>query len=406
MSLNYSAAHSSRITKKRTPALKRSSSSPFGSFTRRKPIQRSKSKPEPFAHDQNEDLFNESLGDLGIVTHLAADRPLKGVVDIVQYATSHMFEPLPERGGFNSTRIAEILNFRRSLPTTATVAHAHALSKSPTATEKEIAQSARANVLRKILVPGRGTGGSSVGDGLVLFTDLDAMIDRAETVDDALKKKFIQYLRFQPLSQNISPASFTPSEISTLKTSGFLTSSIPCTSPATQSRIPITPHSTSLSTISRAASGSLAAIGGSGAVVEAGGTLGLRRNSSTQHTSPSSPAHLTSNLQLALPNTGPYLRLLTEARTHLISLIHKSGSFREIPMYLLRERWDGGIAGDDPASRAKKLRGEFAGVLPARTRKWKLFWGLRFEWVLAECVGGGLVELFETGSVGLGVRVT
>lgn len=75
-------------------------------------------------------------------------------------------------------------------------------------------------------------------------------------------------------------------------------------------------------------------------------------------------------------------------------------------MYLLRERWDGGIAGDNPASRAKKLRGEFAGVLPARTRKWKHFWGLAFDWVLAQCVGGGMVELFETGSVGLGVRVT
>lgn len=188
-----------------------------------------------------------------------------------------------------------------------------------------------------------------------------------------------------------------------MKRAGFLTSSIPQSDPSTHSRIPSTP-STSLSTISRAASGSLAAIGGSAAVVEAGGTLGLRRSSS-QLESPS-PADRASDLQLALANTGAYLRLLTEARTHLISLIHKPGNFREIPMYLLRERWDGGTAGDDPASRAKKLRGEFAGVLPARTRKWKHFWGLTFDWVLAECVGSGMVELFETGSVGLGVRLT
>ena len=139
-------------------------------------------------------------------------------------------------------------------------------------------------------------------------------------------------------------------------------------------------------------------------MVESGGTLGLRRTSS-QTESPSLTDRA-SDLQLALPNTGPYLRLLTEARNHLVSLIHKSGSFRQVPMYLLRERWDGGIAGDDPASRAKKLRGEFAGVLPARTRKWKHFWGLTFDWVLAECVGSGMVELFETGSVGFGVRVT
>ncbi|KAL8659016.1 MAG: hypothetical protein Q9226_000642 [Calogaya cf. arnoldii] len=402
MSLNYSAAHSSRITKKGTSTLKRSASSPFATFTRRKPVQRSKSKPEPPSHD-HEDLFDESLDHPGIVTALVADLPLRGVVQIVQYANSHMFEPMPERGGFNSTRIAEILNFRRTLPATATIAHVHALSKSPTVTEKEIAQLARANVLRKMVVPGRGIGGSTVGENLVLFTDLEAMLDRAESVDAALKEKLLQYLRSQPLSPNISPASFSPPEISTLKRIGFLTSSIQHSNPSTHSRIPVTP-STSLSTISRAASGSLAAIGGSGAVVESGGTLGLRRSSS-QTESPS-PADRASDLQLALPNTGPYLRLLTEARNHLVSLIHKSGSFRQVPMHLLRERWDGGIAGDDPASRAKKLRGEFAGVLPARTRKWKQFWGLTFDWVLAECVGSGMVELFETGSVGLGVRVT
>ncbi|KAI4278449.1 MAG: hypothetical protein LQ337_001002 [Flavoplaca oasis] len=334
-------------------------------------MQRSKSKPESFAHD-SDDVLDQRLDHHSIITtSMPTHPPLKGVVQIVQRANSHMFEPMPERGGFNSTRIADILNFRKCLPTTATVAHVHALSISPTATEKEIAQLTRANVLRKIVIPGRD--------------------------------KLLQRLRSQPLSQRISPASFTASEISTLKRAGFLTSSIQCSSPSAHATTPIDP-STSFSTISRAASGPLAAIGGSGPVLEGGGTLGFRRSSS--QFDPLSPTERASDLQLALPNTGPYLRLLTEARSHLISLIHKSGSFRQIPMYLLRERWDGGIAGDNPASRAKKLRGEFAGVLPARTRKWKHFWGLAFDWVLAQCVGGGMVELFETGSVGLGVRVT
>lgn len=186
MSLNYSAAHSSRITKKRTSTLKRSTSSPFATLPRRKPIQRSKSKPEPSTHD-GEDRFDQRLEDLGIVTTLVPHLPLKGVVEVVQYANSSMFEPMPERGGFNSTRIAEILNFRKSLPTTATVAHVHALSKSPTVTEREIAQLAGANVLRKIIVPGRGTGASTVSESLVLFTDLETMLDRAEAVDATLK---------------------------------------------------------------------------------------------------------------------------------------------------------------------------------------------------------------------------
>ena len=102
---------------------------------------------------------------------------------------------------------------------------------------------------------------------------------------------------------------------------------------------------------------------------------------------------------------GQYLRLLTEARSHLMSLILKT-KYREMPLYLLRERWDGGISAEDPAAKAKKYRGEFAGVLPAQTRKWRLYHGLSFDWVLAECVGAGLLELFETGSVGRAARAT
>ncbi|KAL8857070.1 MAG: hypothetical protein Q9178_006362 [Gyalolechia marmorata] len=391
MSLSYSAAHSSRITKKRTFTLKRSSST-FASFTQRKPVQRSKSKPEASGHDE-EDLLDERLDDIDIVTNLTAEIPLRGVVEIVQYANSNIFEPIPDRGGFTSTWIAEILNFRRSLPMTATIAHVHALSTSPTVTEREIAELIKSNVLRKIVIPGRGTGGSTVGEGLVLFTDLERMLDRAEAVSDGLKEKLLSYLRSQPPSPNICSSSFTPIELSALKRAGFVTSSIPQSDLSAYSGIPST-RSTNFSNISRAASGSLAAIGGSGAVIEAGGTLGLCRSSAVHET----PACL---LQMALPNTGPFLRLINEARSHLISLIRRSSSVQ-----VIRERWDGGIAGDDPASRAKELRGGFAKVLPARTRKWKQFWGLRFDWVLAECVGSGNLELFSTGSVGLGVRAT
>ena len=79
--------------------------------------------------------------------------------------------------------------------------------------------------------------------------------------------------------------------------------------------------------------------------------------------------------------------------------------FQEIPVYLLRERWNGGVSADDSAARAKKYRGEFTGVLPRGTRKWKQFYGLSFDWTLAECLGAGLVEVFETGSVGQAVRI-
>lgn len=202
---------------------------------------------------------------------------------------------------------------------------------------------------------------------------------------------------------------FSATEATALKQAGFLTTSTQALHSARSFTNTTSPGTkTSLSIVSRAASGSMAAIGGEGAIHEAGGSgtaSGIRRRSS-QLGKGTMESLLESDrvFQISLPNTGPYLRLLTAARSHLISLLHKS-RFKEMPLYLLHERWDGGIASDDAATKAKKYRGEFTGVLPARTRKWKQFYGLNFEWVLAECLGAGLLELFETGSVGRAARL-
>ena len=117
-----------------------------------------------------------------------------------------------------------------------------------------------------------------------------------------------------------------------------------------------------------------------------------RLNSST------TPVHF-----LSLPNTGPYLRLLGAGRSHLLSLLDKS-RFREAPLYLLRDRWDGEVETGKSFDVAKRMRGEYAGVLPGKTKKWKELYGMSFRWVLEEAVGAGLVEIFDTGSVGPGVR--
>jgi len=73
-------------------------------------------------------------------------------------------------------------------------------------------------------------------------------------------------------------------------------------------------------------------------------------------------------------------------------------------MYLLRERWNGNVDNDSQVSVAKQTRGEFSNVLAAKTKKWKMLNGLCFDWVVEECLGAGLIEVFETHSVGLGVR--
>ena len=101
-----------------------------------------------------------------------------------------MFDAMPERGGFNSTKIAEILNFRRSLPPTVTVAHVHALIDSPTKAEREIAELIKAGTIRKIVIPGRGTGGSSIEEGLILYKDIERLVGEVRELDQDLSSKW------------------------------------------------------------------------------------------------------------------------------------------------------------------------------------------------------------------------
>ncbi|EUC45765.1 hypothetical protein COCMIDRAFT_26122 [Bipolaris oryzae ATCC 44560] len=108
---------------------------------------------------------------------------------------------------------------------------------------------------------------------------------------------------------------------------------------------------------------------------------------------------------LSLPNMGLYIKLVSDAQTHLLKLLRQN-AHGTMPLCDVAERWNGGVV-DEGHVRAErnKVRGEFQGVLPGRTKRWKQFYGMRVEWVVEECVGAGLVEVFETGSVGKGVRV-
>lgn len=168
MPLTLTAAHSSRISKS---SRKLKSFSFAGASQRKSNIKRSKSKTDALAED-GEDFFEDRLDDVGIVTTLATDLSLRDVVPTMNYIRSTMFDEMPtERSGMNSTRTAEVLNFRKALPPVVTNAHVHALVKSPTLVEKEIAQLINAGLIRRITIPGRGVGASSISDGLVLVKD-------------------------------------------------------------------------------------------------------------------------------------------------------------------------------------------------------------------------------------------
>ena len=109
----------------------------------------------------------------------------------MSYVLEHMFDPVPtERSGMNSTRMAELLNFRKNLPRIVTVAHVHALiDRSPTQVEKETAQLLAAGLLRKVTVPGRGAGTSSISDVLLLTKDWVAKVEQARGLEPGIKGK-------------------------------------------------------------------------------------------------------------------------------------------------------------------------------------------------------------------------
>ena len=179
-----------RITKSsnKKPAFLRSASSRSKSSPKRKRIQRSKTKGDSVEED---DDFEDRLEDLGLVETLETELSLRDVPQTMNYIKSHMFDEIPEKSGMNSTRTAEVLNFRRSLPPIVTNSHIHALINSPTVVEKEIGQLAHASVIRRIVIPGRGTGASSISDALAIVKD---WVDKLEESNVSIDLKSLSTL--------------------------------------------------------------------------------------------------------------------------------------------------------------------------------------------------------------------
>lgn len=408
MSFSATGAHKPFQSKaKKNPFLRRSSSSAFANHPRRKPGQTHSQPSLKRARTENDaQVSEEPLDNAGIVTTLVPRGTRQDVLALMQYIQEHTFGEIPERSaGMNSTRIAEVLNFRRNLPPIISIAHVHALSTSATATEREVARLVQAGTLRRMTVLGRGKGGAAVGEGLVLVADWEKLVRDNMSLDAPVKEKYLALLREHPTSATVSATAFAGEEASDLVSAGFLTST---SALAAGAELFSRPGAFSLGTASSigtagtsAATGTLAAIGGSEAIHTSGGGGGGLPAYSRSH------SKVIGNLTFSLPSIGTYLRLLTEARTHLLQLLAKSSpKYKEATRGMLRERWDGGIGAEDPATRAKRARGEWVGVLPGKTKKWKTFYGMEFAWILEECLGTGAVECFETGSVGLGVRAT
>ncbi|CAJ2501602.1 Uu.00g044550.m01.CDS01 [Anthostomella pinea] len=410
MSLRSILGGSSRVRKSsKGSGVKRTSSSPStaswaSSLPRRKPGTHgsgSGKKPSATANDDDDDLFDDKLDDYGLVTALATDLNLRDTSQAIHYIRNHMFSAMPEQAaGMNSTRIAEVLNYRKRLPPIVTVSHIQTLLASPSAVEREIAELARSGFLRKIVVARRG----DIGETVMLASDYEQMVRDAGGLDESSKASLITFLKENTAAQTVRRTALRPFEIDQLIKAGFLTAHhtgvIHHGSMSHTMNLYSRPEDrgtlTSLEMVSRQPTGSLGTVGGEGALHMAGGSGGGSGRTPWVDTG-------ATELKLAVPGNGTFLKLLSSGLEHLVSLVNKA-KFREAPEALLKDYWDGGIAKEEARYAAKRSRGEFAGVLPGQTRKWRQFYGLSFDWVLQEAVGSGLVEVFETRSVGRGIR--
>ncbi|KAJ5975291.1 hypothetical protein N7481_008998 [Penicillium waksmanii] len=386
--------------KKRKPAVRKPQASPFAAHARRKPNSAAASGVKRAAEGLLDD--DDPLPDIGVSHYISHAASVENVVQAIEYIRTKMFDELPARAGMNSTRIAEVLNLRRSLPPLASVAHVHMLIDSPTQVEREIVELVQAGRVRRLVVPGRGNDAAGLGDCLVLADEWEKLVRENSSLDTDVKgmcfgpgvivkdmqltsyfpEKFLDILSRIGTSSAISQSVFKPEEYRALMRAGFLVSSSSFTQGSLSlASLPKLP-TTAISSASRSEPA---------------------RSSDSNRSVQTDAQSRAATLFLSLPNTGTYLRLLGAGRAHMLALLRRS-SCSEAPMGLLRDRWDGAVETEKSFHLAKRARGEFAGILPGKTKKWKDLYGMQFGWVLEETVGAGLVEIFETGSVGPGVR--
>jgi hypothetical protein len=184
MTLRLTSAPVSGVKKRKSTPKPRSS--PFAAHARRKP-----SSPVAGAVKAAEDrIDDDSLPDIGRSRFISETAKVQNVVQAIQSIRMKMFDELPQRAGMNSTRIAEVLNLRRSLPPLASVAHVHTLLNAPTQVEREIVQLVQTGRVRRLIVPGRGSDAAGLGDCLVLAEDWEDMVRGSTVLEEEVKGRF------------------------------------------------------------------------------------------------------------------------------------------------------------------------------------------------------------------------
>lgn len=199
MPLRITSAPVSGIKKRKavTTDRSRARASPFAGHARSKASARgnaqtgTKFQQSDFGIGSADDGFmsdSEPLPDRGNSRYLAESSKLEGVLQAIEHVKKSMFEEMPERrAGMNSTRIAEVLNLRRSLPPLVSVAHIHTVLQAPTQVEREIVALVQSGHLRRLIIPGRGNNAAGLGDCLVLASDLNELVQNDNELEQSVK---------------------------------------------------------------------------------------------------------------------------------------------------------------------------------------------------------------------------
>lgn len=197
MPLRVTSAPVSGIKKRKSVTTPKNRVSPFGSHARSKPSVRgsaqTKSHNLQTGGEDNDGFLSdtEPLPDVGNSRYLTESVKLDGVMQAMQHVKESMFEKLPERrAGMNSTRIAEVLNTRESLPPLVSVSHIHTVLQAPTQVEREIVSLVQSGHLKRLIVPGRGVGAAGLGDCLVVTSDLRELVRTSSDLEQHLKGMF------------------------------------------------------------------------------------------------------------------------------------------------------------------------------------------------------------------------
>lgn len=308
---------------------------------------------------------------------------LRDVVQAMRYIRSHMFTAVPETG-LTSTRTAEMLNYRASVPRLVTTGHVNAVLKGmpPSRVEREVAELVGKGILRKVRVERRG----AAGEALMEMDDLERLLRTGGVgVSEGTAVAFLDHLRGNATAQTIDEGGpLAPGQVDELVRAGFLTS---CSTAVPGNTLHVRPEDrttlTSIEHVSRFASGTVSAVGGQNAIHLAGGGGGGGGANGQRRHHHADAAEM-SSFRIALPGHGRYLKLADGAVDWVREALGRT-TWGEGPEAWLRERFEGnGLYGT----------------------RWKDFWGVEWEWVLGHAAGLGVVEVFDTGSVGKGVRAT